>query len=444
MKHLNDPPPPIFGISSDLQLIIDRTLAKDPDIRYATAKELADEFMAVFNGQTVSADTIRLLKASQKPAEAPEKQDRPLPWAWIGAGAILLVALTIGAFRFLTLPKPNENQIVGRVAFLDSYLIMDKVTVSLSSLPKPDSGFHYEAWLLAQGGEIRRNIGTVTVDESEQGQLSFINPTQSNVFSAFDQVEVTLEVDNDPNPDEPSDEIVASSVFPPLALVHVRHLTTGFQTAPNATALIQGLWAVSDSLDTSGIELQEAFDNEDEDLVRLKTEEIINQIVGSANTQQYKDWNGDGTLNDPSDGFGLLQNGDPGYTDQGYIEQSISHAKFAADAADATPGIQTNSASLVICSENMMGWSEQVLEKALQLQETPFGPEMEPLIKEISALSTQIVSGVDSNENESIEPIPGEGGADTAYEYAYFMAEMPLLPGEHRIPPPVVEEDINE
>jgi hypothetical protein len=38
-----------------------------------------------------------------------------------------------------------------------------------------------------------------------------------------------------------------------------------------------------------------------------------------------------------------------------------------------------------------------------------------------------------------IEPIKGEGGADTAYEYAYFMTEMPLLPGGHRIPLPAVE-----
>jgi hypothetical protein len=34
-----------------------------------------------------------------------------------------------------------------------------------------------------------------------------------------------------------------------------------------------------------------------------------------------------------------------------------------------------------------------------------------------------------------IEPIVGEGGADTAYQYAYYMAEMPLLSGAHRIPP---------
>ena len=75
-------------------------------------------------------------------------------------------------------------------------------------------------------------------------------------------------------------------------------------------------------------------------------------------------------------------------------------------------------------------------EKAIQLQKMNFGPEMEPIIAEIMTLSSQIVSGVDSNGNQIIEPVIGEGGATTAYEYAYFMSEMPLLPGAHRIPPP--------
>jgi tRNA A-37 threonylcarbamoyl transferase component Bud32 len=435
MKHLNDPPPPIFGISSDLQFIIDRALAKDPEIRYATAKELADEFTAVFNGQTVSADTMRLLKASQKPVEK-TKQAPPFFWAWAGAGAILIVALAIGAFG--SRPQ-NKNQAVGYVSFLDSYLVMDKATVTFSALPAPKAGSHYEVWLLAQGGETRRNIGAPTVDDAGQGQLAFTDPNQNNILSAFDQVEVTLEVDNDPNPNEASTEVVASSVFPPLALIHVRHLVVAFQTTPKATALIQGLWATSETLYTSTDELNAAFSNGDEELTRLKTEEIINQIVGNANTSQYKDWDEDGAVNDPSDRFGLLHNGDPGYTDQGYIAQTISHASFAAQAVDSTEDIKLNSAHVVTCGENMTGWTEQLLEKALQLQQMPFGAEMKPLIEEMTALSIQTISGIDSNKNGLIEPIAGEGGADTAYEYAYYMAEMPLLPGAHRIPPPAVE-----
>jgi hypothetical protein len=191
---------------------------------------------------------------------------------------------------------------------------------------------------------------------------------------------------------------------------------------------------------TSTDELNTAFSQGDEELVRLKTEEIINQIVGNANTNQYKDWNEDGTVNDPSNGFGLLHNGDPGYTDQGYIAQTISHANFAAQAADATESIKLNSAQIVTCGENMTGWTEQLLEKALQLQEMTFGPEMDPLIKEMSTLSIQTISGIDSNVNGLIEPIVGEGGADTAYQYAYYMAEMPLLPGAHRIPPPAATQ----
>jgi serine/threonine protein kinase len=440
MKHLNDPPPPIFGISSDLQLIIDRALAKDPEIRYTTAKEMADEFIAVLSGKTVSADTIRFLKISKKPVEEPKQQPRPFPWMWAGAGAILVIALVIGAFGFWSAPAVNENQSVGRVSFLDSYTVMDKATVTFSSLSKPKTGSHYEVWLLAQGGEIRRNIGAVKLDDTGQGQLSFSDPNQQNILAAFDQVEVTLEVDNDPNPNEPSNEVVASSVFPPLALIHVRHITVGFQTAPNGTALIQGLWYTAESLSTSASELNEAFTQGNEDLLRLKTEEIINQIAGNANTLQYKDWNADGTVSDPSDGFGLLHNGDPGYTDQGYISQTLSHANFAAQAVDATESIKINSANLVVCGENMTGWSEQLLEKALELQKMPLGPEMKPLIEEITMLSNKILVGVDSNSNQLIEPISGEGGADTAYDYAYFMAEMPLLPGKHRIPPPAPTE----
>ena len=439
MKHLNDPPPPISGISPNMQLIIDRALAKDPEIRYATAKEMADEFTAVFNGHTVSVETLRLSNIAKMPVEKP-KQARPFPWMWAGIGALLVIALAFVAFQIRSSLATDKDQPVGRVSFLDSYLVMDKVAISFSALPAPKAGSHYEVWLLAQGGEIRRDIGKVTIDEGGQGQLAYTDPTQQNILSAFDQVEVTLEADNDPKPDELSGEIVASSVFPPLALVHVRHVVVAFQTAPVATALIQGLWSTSESLYTSTDELKTAFSEGDEELVRLKTEEIINQIVGNANTSQYKDWNEDGTVNDPSDRFGLLHNGDPGYTDQGYIAQTISHANFAAQAVDSTENIKLNSAQVVTCAENMTGWTEQLLEKALQLQEMPFGPEMEPLIEEMTTLSIEIISGVDSNGNGLIEPIEGEGGADTAYQYAYYLAEMPLLPGAHRIPPPAATQ----
>ncbi len=440
MKHLNDPPPPIFGTSANLQLVINRALAKDPEIRYNTAKELADEFTAIFQGQTVSEDTVRLLKVATQKKTTQKKISRPVLLAWAGSIAILAIALTIGVFSLLK-PSMEKDQFMGKVSFSDSYLVMDKAVVSVANLPKPKAGSHYEIWLLAQGGEIRRNIGTVSVDGNGQGQISFADPDANNILSMYDQVEITLEVDNDPQPDIPSGKTVASSVFPPLALVHVKHLTVGFQQAtPDNIPLIQGLWTTSASLNATANVLMEAFDEGNEVSVHLRTEEIINQIVGNENPTLYKDWDADGAVNTPTDGFGLLANGEPGYTNQGYIPLVISHAKYAAQAMDATENLKTNSNNLVICGENIEGWTEQMLEKALQLQETPFGADMEPVISEMVTLSEKILYGVDSNGNGVIEAVAGEGGADTAYEYAYFMTEMPLLLGEHRIPPPAPTE----
>jgi len=436
MKHMNEPPPPIQGISSDLQTVIDRALAKDPNLRYGTAKELADEFNAIFTGQTLSLDTAnqakiaQILKATNKPWLA-----HPFAWIWAVVAALAVIGLVFFALRPALVDLPDENQPIGRASFLDYNNVMDKATITLSGLPAPKAGTHYEVWFLAEGGEVRSYAGEVTMNDSAEGQLVFINPNQENTLALFDQLEVTIESNSDPRPDEPSENVAASSVFPPLALIHVRHVLVSFQGAPNREALIQGLWYSADNIDNAVIELLQAYQNKDEKLFHLKNEEIINQLVGSANGDQYLDWNQDGRINDPGDGFGLLENGG-----LGYIPTSISHAIYAAESADATENIRIHSAHVVISVENMRGWSEQMLKKALQLQELSFGAEMEPLLPEMQLLSKQILFGVDTNRNGLIEPITGEGGGDSAYEHAYYMAEMPLLIGRHRIPPPAVNE----
>jgi serine/threonine protein kinase len=437
MKQLNEAPPPIMGISPNIQSIIDRALAKNADIRYSSAKELADEYIAVFNGETVSFNTTKLAKEART-ISVDKKSTRPFNWNFAFGGLILL-AFTFVAYRYWSSPPVNANenqQTVGRVSYLDFKDKVDKAAISVTELPALKSGSHYQVWFLAQGGETRFSASGIKVDESGKGQLDFPNPNQKNILAAFDQVEITVEPDNDPTPDESSGEIVASSVFPPLAFVHIRHLLVMFDSAPNDIALIQGLWTSADNLNANVTELQKALTSNNEKLVRQKTEEIINQIVGSENPARYKDWDGNGIIDDPSDRYGLMANGDPGYSEQGYIAEVDSHAKFAAQSMDATENIKLHGAHVVTCTDNMNGWSKQLLEKALQLQEMPFSADMQPLITEMAALSSQILLGVDSNGNELIEPITGEGGAKTAYQHAYYMADMPLILGAHQIPLP--------
>ncbi|MBK7454157.1 MAG: protein kinase [Anaerolineales bacterium] len=433
MKHINESPPLIFGISPDLQAIINRALAKDEKLRYPSATEMAEELTAVLNGQRISKNTAGIAKHALESSKN-KNQTRSFNWIWAGFFTLILIGASFIAFRSLFLQSVDKDKPVGRVVFSDQNALMDKISITLGDLPALKAGSHYEVWLLAGSGEIRRNIGILKMDESDQGQLVYTNPDQENILSLFDQIEVTIEPDNDPAPDRSSADIAASSVFPALALVHVRHILTVFEPAPQETALIQGLWGAADGLYTSVDELQEAFANGNEEIVRKKNEEIINQLTGNMNTAQYLDWNSDGKIDDPYDGFGLLQNGDPGYNDQGYISQTASHAQFARQAADATENIKIQSANLVFCLDNMKSWSEQLLTKALQLQAMSFGPEMKTLITDMTVLTNQIISGVDSNGNALIEPIIGEGGATTAYEYAYYLAEMALLPGSSSAP----------
>src|SRR5215213_5409404 len=97
MKHINEPPPPIEGLGDGLQAILDRTLAKDSSLRYESAGDLANEFIALFNGETVSPGTLHIAQLARQASEA-SKQNLPPPeekrsTRWIRIGAEIVVAL---------------------------------------------------------------------------------------------------------------------------------------------------------------------------------------------------------------------------------------------------------------------------------------------------------------------------------------------------------------
>lgn len=456
MKHINEPPPPIKGLSLELQAILDRTLAKDPTLRYENAGDLASEFIALFNGQTISPGTLHIAQLARQAAEAsnqpkaPEKPSPAVRWTRIGIEVAIVAVLALVIRQFMITPGPSAtltpapidpNIPVGRVRFDDFNYFVDVAALNLTNVAQPAEGTHFEAWFRADDDQTIRNIGPIEYSATGTGRVEITDPEAGNLLQSYNEVFITLEQDN-VDITEPTGEILYSAVLPPDSLVHIRHVLVSYSKLPDEGPLMQNLWYYGASYiersingnpleDDYNIGMVQALEAGDEATFRKRIEEVINSIVGDQ-SDQYLDYDDDGNIDDPGDGYGSLANGDR----LGYLQDTGLHAKYAADAADSTPNIRVYSENLQVCLQNMDGWTNQILRLALELQDAEFGSDMQPIVDELSVLGKNLLTGTDANDNGRVDDIvAGECGADTAYYQAYWMADMFIYPGPDRVPP---------
>jgi serine/threonine protein kinase len=456
MKHINEPLPPIPGLSLELQAILDRTLAKDPALRYESAGELANEFLALFNGQTISPGTIHMAELAREAVlagkkEASRENNRGMNrWLRIGLEGLLVILLALVIVQFFrpdrntvtaTAIPPDPNSPVGRVRFDDSSYYVDKAELNLAKVQPPENGKHLEAWFKGEDGTVR-DLGQIQFAATGSGRLEVLEPDAKNFLGLFNQILITREQDG-VSITKPTGEILYSSVLPPQSLVGMRKVLVSYDELPDKGPLMQNLWWYNanyinrsingDPLDQNyKVGIVQAFQGKDEATLRKKTEEVINAIVGEQ-SDQYRDYNKDGNFDNAGDGYGSLPNG----SSPGYLQGTILGAKNAADATDSTSNIRLNSENVKICLTNVTGWTDQLLSLAQQLNEMPFGSDMESVINEMSTLGNTILQGHDTNNNgHSDEALAGECGATAAYYYGYWMADMFLYPGADRVPPP--------
>ena len=447
MQHINEQPAPIKGISQDLQALLDRALAKDPAMRYESAGALANEFMAIFNGQTVSPGTLHIAQLARQAAQAGQasksQERRQTRWIRMAIEFVIVIALGLVILWLInpdSITGADPNIPVGRMRFRDFEFFNDRVEITLNDLPQPGEGMHYEAWLVGNDGETVRNIGPIILGASGVWRLEYRDPDFKNLLRDFDQIQITKE-QNGAAISTPTGEVLYSSVFPPQALVPVRNVVVSYSELPDQGPLLQNLWYYSADYINASINgvgeitvdeaLVQALENDNEAALRKRTEEVINIIVGNL-SDQYIDYDQDGEKDDLGDGYGSLPNGDR----LGYIRETILNAQNATDAADSAPTIRTNSGNIRICLQNVEGWTNQILELALQLNELPFGPDMEPIVSELSTLGTTLLKGTDADKNGDIGPVAGECGATAAYQYGWDMIDMLIFTGPNRVPPP--------
>jgi len=305
----------------------------------------------------------------------------------------------------------------GALSWRDQVLRNDQVIVAVSGLPAPQAGQVYAAWL---GGKQKSlPLGKLSGSDAA-ATVTYISPTNDNLLATFDQIYITQAAEADA--EQNNQTVIASGALPEKALIHIRHVLFSIGNTPGKIGFALGLRQETDELQRHAQFLQDAFDAGDFRLVKVHAEHINNIIEGS----EAHDVNGDGKVQNPGDGFGLLPNG----TQDGYIKGMVDHAKLAADAPDATDAIKLHAGHVQIAGENTRVRVQDIHDRAEKIGAAGGISDTQQDVLKIVALAQQTIQGIDTNLDEQIGPIPGEGGVITAYQHAQLMAGVPLAPAQ--------------
>ena len=322
--------------------------------------------------------------------------------------------------------SPIDNspraETVGLLRFQDGTAHADQITLTTSGMALPPEASQYEAWLIEDDNEQRVSIGVIKLSQDNSGALTFVDSQGRNLIGIYHALEITLEPNPDDNPN-PSNIIAFSAVLPENGFMHMRHLLFSFNGTPDKVGFIRGLDTTTILVNDSASAMLAASEARNDSGMRLQAERILNTIVGDQSAD-HKDWNGDGILDDPGDGYGLLLNGN----NLGYIQGTFTHANLSTTSPDATENMLVHGEHVKIAATNVGEWSSQLRDLLTAILLTPAGTDAEGQVRQAVALSNQIRNGVDINGNEKIEPIPGEGGFITAYQHAYYMADITIFP----------------
>jgi plastocyanin len=306
---------------------------------------------------------------------------------------------------------------LGLAAWHDDTLVNDALFVSAEDLPTLSSGQAYAAWLSGDEGNLL--LGTLAPGRGGALALAFAAPDHANLLGTFDRLTIGRSTPVAAS-QQPTDPILVGTL-PGQALVHVRHILVAIPGTPNGLGFGLGLRQETDELLRHAQFLRDAMTDKDLPFEKLHAEHIVNLIEGSQG-DHYGDLNGNGKVENPGDGYGLLANGDQA----GYIKGVRDHALLAAGSPDATDDIRLHAGHVDIAGENTRVRVAELRDRARALLGVRSVAESTGDVQRILTLAQQTIQGVDLNGDEQIAPIPGEGGVLVAYQHAQLMAGISL------------------
>ncbi len=297
---------------------------------------------------------------------------------------------------------------VGFGQFRDAAARNDAFDLTLYNLPAGSGDLN--VWLSGANGSLR--LGRLTPDVNGAAAIGYVDPQGANLVAQYSSFVVTRETAG-AVPSSPSATVVVGGGIPDGALGAVRQLLVASDVAPKSQALAIGMLKQTEELYRHVTAVNNAALAGDFDSLNRHAEHLFTIVEGKGGPE-YRDFNDDGFITDPGDGFGIMH----------YADAIEAQAKIAAAAPDADDSVKLHAGHLIVLAQNMRQWGAQLVAIVIKAHQATKAADQQADTAQALTLAQAMLNGVDANNNGMIEPIAGEGGAYTLYFHSQYLAAM--------------------
>jgi hypothetical protein len=299
--------------------------------------------------------------------------------------------------------------------FQDSQSANDTFNLTVSNLPANPPG-DYHAWLTGEGAAL--DLGAITPDAAGDIHLLYLAPTGENLLAGYSGFIITVETAGS-TPAQPSSNVIFGGVISPSVLGPARQLLAAGDNAPDQKGYVIGLVEQAEEMLRHAREIDNAAQAGDTASMNRHIEHLTAILAGKG-SPEYIDFEGDGFITDPGDGFGILN----------YAAAIAEQAQAVVDAPNANEAERAQAAQLIEVANAIQVMGVRLIQLRLAAHEARSSADQLAHTVEILAIADQLLKGRDANGNGIVEPVIDEGGAYTAYFQSQYLSAMGVLTQE--------------
>ena len=332
------------------------------------------------------------------------------------------------------------------VAWLrDDQGVLDRLDVHVSGLTPAPAGQVYRVWLRSEDGSWLLPAGDLVVapaavetadvvsSDTDLTSFTYRQPAGETLLTQYSQVLVTLESTPfealtgplaGPRSGEPAQTAVLGPVvlrgaLDPGALVQTRRLLARWPDSRYGVASLQGLRLQAEAARYHAAVLREAAVNGDLPTMRRKAEHLVNMVEGQRGAY-FGDHNGDGRIEDPGDGVGILT----------YASGALAQTQVAWAAAQDEQ-VAEEALAVQRPVQFALEWAGFIRDSGLELARTQDAARAQELATAMFDAAERVLAAIDTQGDADLQGVLDAytgGTVVPAFDEAGALIQIQLAP----------------